>query len=512
MRRRTVILIGILVLLVGMMGWLTWRHTHGEESIVFVIDSGFTPQMRPEMRARAPAAFPGHGQLTRDIISRRASRNVEIRSLELRGEGEARRQNFLQHLEYIADYASIHNHKNILVNISLAFENYSSREQLILDRLAQQDVLVVAAAGNSGDESNFYPASYREVFTVSGADSQGRLTYATYGENIDLAAPGHISRFLPANFGSFALTRYEMQGTSFAAPRVTGELARLAALVEEEYSLAELAEFSRETAGKIDDELFEQGKLGAGLFQPRKIESLLVPEIYWRRWLFYTFLAALLPAIYMLTGDIKSIWRLRKIKAAAGEAELVELLEDSRQQLWPKIKQEVEENPGLSRERFSKNLLFSEVDLTNKRDYIEQLSGQEVYSFAVTRLADKGTDPEKLAALLSKNSRRKAADLCYSVDRDQLLQSGDKARELRFFLALMQNINFTGDLIELAVAILKQADDPWLIYYALRALQRAETPEYYSLIAAGLEIIENKAHPLYKREIDILRKRLTESN
>lgn len=508
MRKKTLILITLLLLLAGIIGLFTWQHNISDEITVFVIDSGFTPQLRPALRERFPAAVPGHGQLTRDIIARRAGRQVNIRELELRGSGEARRQNFLQHLEYIQDYVAIHSAQKIIVNISLAFEDYDQREQMTVERLAQRGVLIVAAAGNSGDETDFYPAAYRDVFTITGADSGGRLTYATYGENIDLAASGHISRMLPRNFSTFSLARYEMQGTSFAAPRVSGDLARLAAVAEDNYSLHELAGLAQKTAEDIDDVLYDEGKLGAGLFQARQVEKLVAPRIYWRRWAIYVFLALVFPALYLLTDDVKHLWQLRKINRVTGEAELIELVEDGRQQIWDKIKREVEVSSRFSRQEFSRHLLFSDVKQEKKQEYLSRLSGQEIYNFVVKKLIQDEADPEKLAWRLSRSSRDKAIDLCHSVNWKKLLQTGGKDRELRFIIALMREIGLADELVDLAVSVLNQSDDPWLIYYSLRALQQSDVSRHLDLIAEGLAKVERNRHPLYNKEIKILKNKL----
>lgn len=512
MRKITVIFIILFLLLGGIISWFTWDHSIRDDITVFVIDSGFTPQFQPAIRGGSPGPVPGHGQLTSDIISSRAVRSVEVRELELTGDGEARRQNFLQHLEYIKDYAAVHSDNKVIVNISLAFQDFKSHEQAIIERLTQEGALIVAAAGNSGDESKFYPASYSGVFTITGANSRGRLTYATYGENIDLATSGHVSRFLPRNVGMFSLTRYEMQGTSFAAPRISGELARLAAVAEEDYSLQELAELSQQTAGTIDDNLFEEGKLGAGLFQASELEKLIAPQVYWRRLSFYGFFILIFPTLYFLINDVKYFWQLKKINKVATEAELINMLEDGRVQIWEKIKKEIEESSRFSREKFSKYLLFAKVSKDKKQEYLARLSSREIYSYVVEKLAEERTDPEKLARRLSRFSREKSVDLCYSVNWQKLPQIENKEKELRFILSLMRELDLQDKLVKAAASTLKYAEDPWLIYYSLRALQQVDISEFQDLVKESLTRIEDKRHPLYNREIKILQNKLAQKD
>jgi hypothetical protein len=60
-----------------------------------------------------------------------------------------------------------------------------------LDYAIGKGVLPIAAAGNSGAEDNFYPASLSQVFTVGASNSDDEVTYfSTYGNHIEVVAPG----------------------------------------------------------------------------------------------------------------------------------------------------------------------------------------------------------------------------------------------------------------------------------------------------------------------------------
>lgn len=86
---------------------------------------------------------------------------------------------------------------------------------------ADAGVLVVAAAGNSGWEAPFYPASFETVLAVGATDEKDtRAIFSNYGTYVDVAAPGvNIFSTLPEN-------RYGYQnGTSMAAPHVSGAAA-----------------------------------------------------------------------------------------------------------------------------------------------------------------------------------------------------------------------------------------------------------------------------------------------
>ena len=90
----------------------------------------------------------------------------------------------------------------------------------------QHGLLMVAAVGNDGAAAPpAYPASYREVIAVTGVDGRGRaLIEAGKAAHLDFAAPGADLLAAAAAGGTKAI-----RGTSFAAPFVTGRLARLSA-------------------------------------------------------------------------------------------------------------------------------------------------------------------------------------------------------------------------------------------------------------------------------------------
>ena len=87
-----------------------------------------------------------------------------------------------------------------------------------LDALAQQDIRLIAAAGNGGPQaSEVYPAAYPNVVAVSALDIQKKLwPQSNRGEYLQFSAPG-VDLWLLSAKGK---KRY-MSGTSFAAPWVS---------------------------------------------------------------------------------------------------------------------------------------------------------------------------------------------------------------------------------------------------------------------------------------------------
>lgn len=84
---------------------------------------------------------------------------------------------------------------------------------------AARDVALVAAAGNSGNSVQRYPAAYPEVIAVAGSTSRDQLySWSNYGSWVDVAAPGQNLTTHPD--GSF----FTYAGTSSATPAVAGVL------------------------------------------------------------------------------------------------------------------------------------------------------------------------------------------------------------------------------------------------------------------------------------------------
>lgn len=116
-------------------------------------------------------------------------------------------------------------------------------EEVIQYAINNNDALIIAAAGNSGLNENYYPASYDGVMSV-GATGSTDLAWSltTYGPMLDIVAPGELVR------SCWPFNGYDISsGTSFSAPLVAGA----AALVKSHfpsYTAQQIAERLRVTA------------------------------------------------------------------------------------------------------------------------------------------------------------------------------------------------------------------------------------------------------------------------
>ncbi len=116
-------------------------------------------------------------------------------------------------------------------------------EDAIRYATVNEGMLIIAAAGNSGLNEKYYPASYENVFSV-GATGAADLKWSssTYSPSVDIVAPGELVR------SCWPFNGYEISsGTSFSAPLVAGA----AALVKSHfpnYTSEQIAERIRVTA------------------------------------------------------------------------------------------------------------------------------------------------------------------------------------------------------------------------------------------------------------------------
>ncbi len=120
-----------------------------------------------------------------------------------------------------------------VINLSFGLD-HKSRSKVLKDAMKyakDHDVIVIAAAGNAGDDRKRYPAAEKDVISVSAADEaqQALAIFANYGGWVDIGAPG-VSILSALPNGQFGL----WSGSSMAAPFVAGQAALLLEYAPEE--------------------------------------------------------------------------------------------------------------------------------------------------------------------------------------------------------------------------------------------------------------------------------------
>jgi serine protease len=131
-----------------------------------------------------------------------------------------------------------------VVNLSLGGSEPDCTEEFLISLCIAAGVIVVAAAGNHGRRGNpeIHPAALGGVVAVSGVNERNELARnSSFGDYVDIAAPADSwSTTLHDNY-------HYVEGTSFAAPLVTGAVA-LALSVRPHATPEKILELLRETA------------------------------------------------------------------------------------------------------------------------------------------------------------------------------------------------------------------------------------------------------------------------
>jgi len=212
--------------------------TLGEGITVAVVDSGVAAS-HPDLSGRVERGHDfvdddedasdayGHGTHVAGIVAATGDNGVGVAGMAWRarvlpvrvldGSGYGYYSDIIAGIRYAADHGAR------VINLSLGGAAYSQALQEAVDYARSKGCVLVAAAGNNGQDSLSYPAACEGVLAVGATDPEDRpASFSNRGEELDLVAPG------VAIYSAYPESRYaSLSGTSMAAPQVSGAVALL---------------------------------------------------------------------------------------------------------------------------------------------------------------------------------------------------------------------------------------------------------------------------------------------
>ncbi|WP_448528461.1 S8 family serine peptidase [Raineya sp.] len=226
--------------IIGVIDW-GFRTTH--EDLVGNLHPDYIDLGNNDFNLNLPHPFSYHGGAVAGIASATPNNGVGVagvgyncRYLPVKAVNDALSVlRFAESVVYLAD-------RNVkVINMSFGYQGEPDEfwEDIVNYAVINQDVAMVAAAGNNGDTGRFWPASYKNVVSVTGSTANDlRWGGSNYNYEVDITAPSEFTHTTYYNCCAYSgifnndnsyipAVSYNMSGTSFAAPQVAAAIALL---------------------------------------------------------------------------------------------------------------------------------------------------------------------------------------------------------------------------------------------------------------------------------------------
>ncbi len=132
-----------------------------------------------------------------------------------------------------------------VINISLGSKETSQAELSAINRASAAGIVVVAASGNDGSDTLYYPASYEEVISVSSHNKYGNASASsTHNSYVDVCAPGEDIYTTTVTGGYDSA-----EGTSYSCAYVSAIAAMIKA-ISSEFTCSQITDNITQTAVK----------------------------------------------------------------------------------------------------------------------------------------------------------------------------------------------------------------------------------------------------------------------
>ena len=207
-----------------------------------------------------PYAAFGHGTMTAGLIHLVApqAKIMPLKSFQANGTGY--NSDILRAIYYAVGHGAK------VINMSFNYATYSQELANAVNYAATNGVICVAAAGNSGEQVNVYPAALKGVIDVASTSNNDTPSpFSNYGAPpVWLAAPGEgVMTTYP--FGTYAAG----WGTSFSAPLVSGTTALMVSAYNAKANTGVGI-----SLGSLNLSLSLQGKVSAPSWEPQAANAL----------------------------------------------------------------------------------------------------------------------------------------------------------------------------------------------------------------------------------------------